>query len=110
LWRQGEHLEDSAIKSYQLLLNQSVSCFNILIEIELQQRADGIIAVERKTMPVRDKNQKQIQKQFPLAEGSEKAISEETVWDEAKAPVNTPDALGIENSFPYHGRLLIYDS
>ena len=44
-WRQSEYLEQAAVKSDQILFDQSIPGGNIFVQVELQKCADPVIAV-----------------------------------------------------------------
>ena len=61
-------------------------------------------------MAIGCQDKEQVQKNLFLLQRGQETIGEKTVRDEAEATINAPDALGIEDSFSYHGRLLVYVS
>jgi hypothetical protein len=54
-------------------------------------------------MAIGCQDKEQVQENLFLLQRGQETVDEETVRDEAEPSVNTPDALGIEDSFLYHG-------
>ena len=92
LWpfRKGEHLEDAAVKSDKVFLDQSISGFQVVIEAHLQKRAKLVVTVEGKSMAIRDENEQEIEEEFMVGKSAKEPISEESMLDGGKAPLNSP--------------------
>jgi len=109
LLRQSKNLEDSPVKGDEVLFNQTVSGFNILLQGELQQAADAVIAVEGQPMAIRGQDKQEVQKQFVLAQRGQEAIGEKTVRDIAEPALNASEPLRIDNSLLYHATALSFE-
>jgi hypothetical protein len=92
LWpvRKGEHLEDTAVKSDKVLLDQLISGFQVIIEVHLQEGAKSVVTVEGKSVAIRDENEQEIKKELMVRKGAKEPISEESVLDGGKASLNRP--------------------
>jgi len=84
-------------------LGQSVPGGDVLIEIDLQKGADGIIAVAGKAMPVPGQNQEQVQEDLLSIQRGQKTVGQKAVGDEAEPARDLPDPVRIENPFGQHG-------
>ena len=92
-FRKGEHLEDAAVESDKILLDQLISGFEVVIEAQLQERAKLVVAVKGKAMTIGDQNQKEIEQQFMMGKSAPEPISEESMFDGGEASLNGTQSL-----------------
>jgi hypothetical protein len=95
-------LKNGSVKSDQIFFDQTVSGFQILIDAEAKQRANGIAAIKGQAITISGQYQKQIQQQFVLTHRGQESIGKETMGNKAKAPLNLSYPFGDEYFFTYH--------
>ena len=105
LWpfRKGEHLEDAAVESDKILLDQLISGFEVVIEAHLQERAKLVVAVEGKAMTIGDQDQKEIEQQFMMGKSAPEPVPEEPMFDGGEAPLNGAQSLWDKRLLVDHG-------
>ena len=92
---QCKDLEESAVKGDEVFLDKGISGFQVLVEGQLQEGADGIIGVKGDPIAIGCQDQKEVEDEFFLVEGCEEAVSQESMRDKAESPLNAPDALFV---------------
>jgi hypothetical protein len=61
LFRQGKYLKEPAVEGDEVLLDQFVAGLQVFVENQSQQRADAVIAIERKPLAICRQNQKNVE-------------------------------------------------
>ena len=92
-FRKGEHLEDAAVESDKILLDQLISGFEVVIEANLKERADLVVTVEGQPVTIGDQDQEEIEQQFMMVEAPE-SVPEEPMFDEGETSLNRSHSLG----------------
>ena len=87
IWK-GEYLEDATVKGDQVLLDQSISGFQVVIEAHLQKRAEFVVAVEGKPMAVGDENEQEIEQELMVRKSTPEPVPEESVFNGGEASLN----------------------
>jgi hypothetical protein len=95
-------LENSAVKSDQIFVDQPVSGADVLVKIHLQQGANGVVTVKREPISIRGEHQKQVEKDFLLLQRGQESIAKKPVRDEAEPTIDAPDTIRVENFLFYH--------
>jgi hypothetical protein len=91
--RQGKYLEHTAVKSDEVLLNQLVPGLDVVIEAHPQKRADLVVAVVGKSMPIGDENKEEIEQEFVVGKRAEEAGSEKPMLYVGEASLNGAEPL-----------------
>jgi hypothetical protein len=87
---QREDLEASAVEGDEVLSDEAVSGFEVGLEIDADDGADAIVAVEADSLAIAGEDQKEIEGLLGGLECSEEAVSEKAMVDEGEGLV--PDA------------------
>ena len=82
---QGEDLKARAIKSDEVLIDQGVAICEIIFERALQDGADRVVVVEAQAVTISNEKQEEIELKLTGAQGSQEAVTKETVRDKGKA-------------------------
>jgi hypothetical protein len=100
--RQRQDLKLATVKSNQAFVDQTVARLDVIINGELEQLADFIVAVKAQPIAIRRQHQEKIQQIFVVAERDQKAIEQEAPVNPGKGWYQHPLALGQDQSFREH--------
>jgi hypothetical protein len=105
LWplRKGEYLEDAAVESDKILLDQLISGLEVIIEAHLQKGAKLVVAVEGKAMTIGNQDEKEIEQQFMMGKSAPEPVTEEPMFDGGEAPLDGTQSLRDKRFFVDHG-------
>jgi hypothetical protein len=95
-------LKLATVKSDQAFVDQTVAGLDVIINGELEQLADFIVAVKAQPIAIRRQHQKKVQQIFVVAERGQKAIEQEAPINPGKGWNQHPPALGHDQSFREH--------
>jgi len=92
-----------AVKGNLVFRVEGVSGVAVLIETEVKEGGDPIVAVERNTKAVANQDEEEIEEEFMVGETLPEAISQETVFDGGEAPFDPAHPFGDEGCFMPQG-------
>jgi hypothetical protein len=104
LARQGKDLEEGAVEGQEIQTDQGISGFDVIVEGDVQQRAELIVAVVGKPVSVRDQDRQEVKQQLVMAEIRPEAIAEKAMLDGGKTSLDGSNPLGTEQLFLNHDR------
>jgi len=93
LFGEGGHLEDTAVKGEKVLLDQLISGFQVVIEVDLQKGAELIIAVERESMAIGYENKKEIEQELMVGKRAPESVPEEPMFDGSEATLDGTQSM-----------------
>ena len=100
---QREELEGTAIKSDEVLFDESVPGQDELIDADSQKGAHLVIGVKRQAVSVGHEHQEQVEQKLAVREGEEEALFEKAVLDKSEGAIDLTDAVGTKDDFFHHG-------
>jgi site-specific recombinase XerD len=92
--RQGEDLEARPVEGDEVLCDKVVASRDVLVERDLERRADAFVAVEADPVPVagEDEDEDEVEGSLDVIERCEEALVEEAVRHEREAACGSPDS------------------
>lgn len=99
-----EHLEEMAVEGDQVFADKLVSREDVIVEMEVEERADPALAVEGEAVSVADDDQEKVEEKLRIRESLPEAVAQEPVVDEGEAALDPAYSIGDERRFISHDR------
>jgi hypothetical protein len=106
MFRKRQDLKEEPVEGDEIFCHEGVSGQDVLIERDLEQGADLVVAVIGQTVTVCHDDQKEVEQELVVGEALPETIAQETMLDKGEAAINPANTVARKDLFVHDDHLL----